>query len=348
VDGRDIQPFVQLLLSGATCQPGNDECAGAVSIPCNSQVTVNNATATQNAADPAFSCRFGGAGQGVGTVWFKFTAAGTSARISTCGSVAPVTDTLLAVYSATSCASLTSANEIACNDDAGGTCQRLAELCVEGLTAGATYYVQAASYDNASRGLITLSVTCPCPSGACCFSNGSCQVLTAQSCSTAGGVYHGDGTVCDPNPCPPPQPPINDACDSAVLLTCGLQVSVDNTYATTDPSDPAFTCHAGGAAQGVGTVWYKFVAAGTSVQVSTCGSALPVNDTLVAVYDGSCPLTAGSEIACNEDAWGPSCGRLAKVCATGLVPGNTYYIQVASSSGSSRGVITVNIACPCP
>ena len=41
--------------------------------------------------------------------------------------------------------------------------------------------------------------------GACCFSNGSCQIKTASDCSDMSGVYKGDGAVCDPNPCTQPQ-----------------------------------------------------------------------------------------------------------------------------------------------
>ena len=42
------------------------------------------------------------------------------------------------------------------------------------------------------------------PTGACCFPDGSCQVLTAVDCAAAGGVYQGDDVPCDPNPCPLP------------------------------------------------------------------------------------------------------------------------------------------------
>jgi len=43
-------------------------------------------------------------------------------------------------------------------------------------------------------------------SGACCLIDGSCVIDAAAGCETHGGTYHGDGTVCDPNPCP--QPPM--------------------------------------------------------------------------------------------------------------------------------------------
>jgi len=40
------------------------------------------------------------------------------------------------------------------------------------------------------------------PVGACCLvSTCSCQVLDQTTCVSQGGVYYGDGTNCDPNPC---------------------------------------------------------------------------------------------------------------------------------------------------
>jgi hypothetical protein len=41
------------------------------------------------------------------------------------------------------------------------------------------------------------------PTGACCFSNGSCSVEELQQCGNHGGNYQGNGTTCDPNPCHP-------------------------------------------------------------------------------------------------------------------------------------------------
>jgi len=52
----------------------------------------------------------------------------------------------------------------------------------------------------------------PPPTGACCFANGSCQVKTATGCASLGGEFQGDGTSCDPNPCP--QPPVGACCFS--------------------------------------------------------------------------------------------------------------------------------------
>ena len=44
----------------------------------------------------------------------------------------------------------------------------------------------------------------PPATGACCFLDGSCQVVTESACLGIGGTYHGDDTTCDPNPCPQP------------------------------------------------------------------------------------------------------------------------------------------------
>lgn len=42
------------------------------------------------------------------------------------------------------------------------------------------------------------------PTGACCAPDGSCSIFTESDCLAQGGTYYGDGSTCDPNPCPPP------------------------------------------------------------------------------------------------------------------------------------------------
>ncbi|MHC4413948.1 MAG: multicopper oxidase domain-containing protein [Planctomycetota bacterium] len=54
------------------------------------------------------------------------------------------------------------------------------------------------------RPKLTVDFTPPADTGACCFGDGNCQVLTQSDCSNQGGAYEGDGTDCDPNPCPQP------------------------------------------------------------------------------------------------------------------------------------------------
>ena len=44
--------------------------------------------------------------------------------------------------------------------------------------------------------------TDPDQEGACCRPNLSCTVTTQAACTADNGIYMGNGTDCDPNPCP--------------------------------------------------------------------------------------------------------------------------------------------------
>ena len=57
-------------------------------------------------------------------------------------------------------------------------------------------------------------------SGACCLPDGTCLVATVEECKALGGVYTGDDTSCDPNPCPQPPPPVGACClaDGSCLI----------------------------------------------------------------------------------------------------------------------------------
>ncbi len=140
--------------------PANDLCANATVIAnVNDPATlIDLRGATDTGTDPVFSCKFGGAGNGVGSVWYRFTATSTRHRISTCGSPGGG-DTIIAVYTGT-CGALT---EIACNDDSDqcGTGSTLSDLCVTGLTIGTQYYVQLAAFDAVAQGVYSFDVG-PC------------------------------------------------------------------------------------------------------------------------------------------------------------------------------------------
>jgi hypothetical protein len=60
---------------------------------------------------------------------------------------------------------------------------------------------------------------CPPPMWACCFEDGSCVMLDEQTCLGQGGILWLPGVICDPNPCPPP-PAVccYDNGDCAVLI----------------------------------------------------------------------------------------------------------------------------------
>jgi hypothetical protein len=168
------------------CAVPCDDCDEACPIPCGGSMTVDNTNAGTDPLDPEFPCAFFGSQQGVGTLWFTFVATATSAKIDTNASL--VGDTLLAVYSGT-CGALT---ELACSDDEG--VGLLSEVCVEGLTIGQTYYIQAASFSIFDTGEITVTVECPCPGG---FPNDECETAIALGPLPASVTFDNTGATDD-------------------------------------------------------------------------------------------------------------------------------------------------------
>jgi hypothetical protein len=82
---------------------------------------------------------------------------------------------------------------------------------------------------NASRRpQLTIDFTPPANTGACCFGDGNCQILSSADCTTQGGAYEGDGTTCSPNPCPQPEGACCFLDESCLVLTqddCSTPVS---------------------------------------------------------------------------------------------------------------------------
>src|SRR5216683_7856162 len=65
----------------------------------------------------------------------------------------------------------------------------------------ASYMPQPDSGNNCCDCPVRTSPCDDCGGGACC-NNGACSsTANQQACLDAGGVYQGDGTTCDPNPC---------------------------------------------------------------------------------------------------------------------------------------------------
>lgn len=167
--------------------------------------------------------------------------------------------------------------------------------------------------------------------GACCAQDGSCELLSEEDCDAAGGAYQGDGTGCDPNPCPQPD---NDVCEDAFLLS--VPDSVADTTATASPDNAPFCGTSNGTAGGR---WYSVIGTGRQITASLCGSGF---DTKIRVYrDGCETLTC---VVGNDDF----CGLQSQVtwCAE---DGVEYLILVHGFSGAA-GDYTLDIsdAGPCP
>ncbi len=85
-------------------------------------------------------------------------------------------------------------NTGACCSNVTGLCQEMTEA--ECIASNGSY-----QFD----GALCSQITCPTPTGACCFPDGFCATMEEAQCLSAGdGTYAGNGTNCVSNPCPPP------------------------------------------------------------------------------------------------------------------------------------------------
>jgi hypothetical protein len=195
-----------------TARAPNDECnATNPPIPTLALDTPlmgdNTGASTSLTIVPSSMCG-GYAGSGGGAdLFYRFVAPGTAAYIfSTCGSAL---DSVLSVHSA---CPATSANVMACNDDAGAACpsNSLNSQVSVVLSAGQTCYVRVAGYYDPSltprTGTFFIAAhrdSTVVIMGACCGPSAApgCTMVASGTCS---GTYQGDSTSCSPDPCPMP------------------------------------------------------------------------------------------------------------------------------------------------
>lgn len=184
----------------------------------------------------------------------------------------------------------------------------------------------------------TFSVTCAAPSPvACCFADGSCTDLLASDCATQGGSAQAD--VCANVTCPIIA--ANDSFEGALPVSCGDSFIADLNEASAGNDDLLFSCGIGTAH--TNTLWYSFVATGTTATVATCvGNDATAQDTTIDIYafDGSNLI----EVGCGEDECGGS-GFLTEAVAPGLTVGETYYFRVGAWSAAEIDAYNVTVTC---
>ncbi|MCI0362911.1 MAG: hypothetical protein L0Y44_00275 [Phycisphaerales bacterium] len=153
------------LCSGVTCDPFpiNDECANAITVNDGANA-VSNAGATNsfNPAPPGVPCTSGGSGNFTRDVWFDYTA--TCAGVVTidlCATSAPVTDTVMAIYSG-ECAALTL---VGCDDDSCGGVgpPDLKSKATVNVTVGQQLKIRVGSWQASPAGAMLLTIGCGPP-----------------------------------------------------------------------------------------------------------------------------------------------------------------------------------------
>lgn len=131
----------------------------------------------------------------------------------------------------------------------------------------------------------------------------------------------------------PGQP--NDLPCNAVALTLGNITFGDNTCSSnmSEPAAPA--CWSGGS---INTVWYSVVCP-ASGEISVRTFAGTLTNTQIGLYSGPCASL--TNVACNDNFTFCSNNLLtSEIVATGLTPGNTYYIAIDGNL-DSQGIFSV-------
>jgi hypothetical protein len=218
--------------------PANDECAGRITIPCNTSIVADNTGATTNPNDPLFTCQNGTDTQGHGTIWYQFTPTAAEARISTCVDIpgSGGDDSLLQAFSG-SCASLTL---LGCSDDANcGATTFQSDLLLPNLTVGVPVIIELAGWDPSVEGAWNLDVDCNL-SGACCnITTLVCSQLNPGACFDSNGVFLGTDVPCGQFACA-----AAPTCPGGAIIenepSCG-QPSPDSFNAGCAAAVPAFT-----------------------------------------------------------------------------------------------------------
>jgi hypothetical protein len=294
-----------LTCANTTCpSPVADNCADALPITEGHPAVVgNNCAAT---TDGSASCQTN-SGMDVwytyspsfsGTVTVEFDTEGTS----------PAWDTVLSIYDACG------GTELACDDDGGsGTLSKLTLA----VTQGTTYWIRLAGYNNAC-GTFKLNVWIP--SGACCFADFSCQVLTPEACTAGGGMYKGDATVCTPTLCVP-QPGDNCLLPLVIpTLPAGLPYTDTAQYTCGRVDDYNATC-LGSYDGGEDIIYQVSVTEPICVQITATGVGSSNNWIGLAITD-VCPPAATCIAAVASGS-----GLVATIPGVVLLPG-TYFIMV--------------------
>ncbi|RYZ47236.1 MAG: T9SS type A sorting domain-containing protein [Sphingobacteriales bacterium] len=141
--------------------PSNN-AAGATPLTTNAGCTGNpytNVGSSHGATEPYASCN--DASTGEHTVWFKFVATSSAVRVSTDISPAgTLTDSKVAIFSATDAADYNTFSIISCDEDGGSVVGSgyMSVLYATGLTIGNTYYIQVDGYSASDMGTFCITV----------------------------------------------------------------------------------------------------------------------------------------------------------------------------------------------
>jgi len=151
-----------------------------------------------------------------------------------------------------------------------------------------------------------------CATGACCFPNCTCQIKNGAACAAApGGTYLGDGTICDPNPCPaavgaccPPTGVCVILNEADCLLVPAMWLGYGSVCVPNNPCEQpeGSCCYTDGTCQVMQAapctgIWTMFA----NCTPNNCAPPPPVNGSCCHV-DGTCAVTT-ADICATPSIW---------------------------------------------
>jgi len=211
--------------------PANNNASGAFVINLGATCTGNsytNVLATHDIGEPSTSCV---AGSGYRSVWYMFTAPASGAvRISTDFAGSTLTDTRVALFSATNPADYTTFSVIACDDNNGSVTGR-SLLYATGLTSGTTYYIEVDGASLTGQGTFCMEVT----------------ELSSSMLSVGGACATGKTNTVDPN-----YTGWTSLVDNTGALIANVQATTPGNAGTYNPGVNKNT----GAVRSAGTIYY--------------------------------------------------------------------------------------------
>ena len=171
--------------------PANDLCSNAIELTMPFEdLDVNYGTATSDldvSCNSSYSCD----NETAHGIWYKYMPAEDCEITITRVGNPNYEDTVAAIFSGPDCNTNNLVEEV-CEDD---------ETMSFDLTGGTQYFILIGTWSCSSEPDDNLDIYFDCINGACCNTNGTCTIETPTACVAENGVYMGDGTTCDPDPC---------------------------------------------------------------------------------------------------------------------------------------------------
>ena len=234
-------------------------------------------------------------------------------------------------------------NQVACDgdsDNSAGACQPYYSALDYYLEGGETYYIRIGGWQGAA-GQGTLAIAeIPLPAaGSCCFGEGNCiDGLLLSECTTFGGKFAGEETLCSNDPC---AVAAGDECLYATMIADGPS-NFDTTDATASAPEPddSMCIDTYLYWENSPDIWMYWTAAANGVATfSTCD--VDSYDTSMVLYESTCE----NQVACNGDGIDQvGCQQYYSLIEYPVVQGTTYYIRMGGWQGmTGTGTITISL-----